>query len=363
MTVVGLHPEELLDRSARGTLSAADRAMLDAHLSTCAACRFELEVRDDFALDLEAPAGRISGSVAEALGRITAEIPVAAPAPVDPPAPLVFSPPSVRRTAGSRRLLVLLVAAAALLVGGVAGAAGLAGVMKTFSVAPAAPPPVAAPVATTTTARVARPVAAPVAPPTVAEAAPAEPLLTAEPVAPVAPVPALHATSRTADVAAPAPRPVSLAAPAPAPLDRAELAAQAERAPVPTPPDPHEAATLFSQANEARRRGDLDRAVAMYRDLERRFPDAEEAKVARATVGRLLLERGDAESALDRFDAYLSKSRGVLTEDAMVGRAESLRRLGRARDEAAAWNALLAKYPESAHASRARARLAELAPR
>jgi hypothetical protein len=345
MTVVGLHPEELLDRSARGTLSAADRAMLDAHLSTCAACRFELEVRDDFALDLEAPAGRISGSVAEALGRITAEIPVAAPAPVDPPAPLVFSPPSVRRTAGSRRLLVLLVAAAALLVGGVAGAAGLAGVMKTFSVAPAAPPPVAAPVATTTTARVARPVAAPVAPP------------------PVAPVPALHATSRTADVAAPAPRPVSLAAPAPAPLDRAELAAQAERAPVPTPPDPHEAATLFSQANEARRRGDLDRAVAMYRDLERRFPDAEEAKVARATVGRLLLERGDAESALDRFDAYLSKSRGVLTEDAMVGRAESLRRLGRARDEAAAWNALLAKYPESAHASRARARLAELAPR
>ena len=370
MTIVGLHPEELLDRSAHGTLTPAERTMLEAHLATCAACRFELSVRDDFALDLEAPAGRISGSVAEALGRINGEAPPPPPAPPPVYEPAAIVPISKRRIAAagrSRRLVVVLVAAAALLVGGVAGAAGLAGVMKTFSVAPpAATPAKGAPTPPAATARPARPASvSPIAAPSAAEPS-AEPLLDAAPVALPPAVPALVATSRPVEAQAHAPRAVDAqATPAPARplLDSAPLAAVAERAPVPTPPDPREAATLFSQANEARRRGDLDRAVTLYRDLERRFPDADEAKVARATVGRLLLERGDAESALDRFDAYLSKSRGVLTEDAMVGRAESLRRLGRARDEAAAWNALLAKYPDSAHASRARARLSELGAR
>ena len=52
-TVADLHPEALLDRDARGELSASERTRLDAHLARCAACRFERQLRLDFADELE----------------------------------------------------------------------------------------------------------------------------------------------------------------------------------------------------------------------------------------------------------------------------------------------------------------------
>jgi tetratricopeptide (TPR) repeat protein len=43
MTPVDLHPEELFDSLRVGTLSAVDRARLEAHCTRCSACQFELQ--------------------------------------------------------------------------------------------------------------------------------------------------------------------------------------------------------------------------------------------------------------------------------------------------------------------------------
>jgi hypothetical protein len=73
----------------------------------------------------------------------------------------------------------------------------------------------------------------------------------------------------------------------------------------------------------------------------------------------MLLDDGDAPGALRSFDDYLRRG-GPLGEDVMLGRALALQRLGRADDESAAWSALLASYPASVHATRARRRLLDL---
>jgi TolA-binding protein len=84
--------------------------------------------------------------------------------------------------------------------------------------------------------------------------------------------------------------------------------------------------------------------------------------LARVTVGWLRLERlGDPGGALASFDAYLAASPdGTLAEESLVGRALALMQLGRAVEERAAWETLLARFPDSANAGRARRRLAEL---
>jgi TolA-binding protein len=120
------------------------------------------------------------------------------------------------------------------------------------------------------------------------------------------------------------------------------------------------AADLFAQANEARRRSDVDVAVKKYRELQHRFPGSGEASMSRVMLGRLYLDRvGDAASALAQFDGYARGGDGSLREEALVGRALALQRLGRGAEEKKAWQALLAAYPQSLSADRAHARLAE----
>jgi TolA-binding protein len=122
------------------------------------------------------------------------------------------------------------------------------------------------------------------------------------------------------------------------------------------------AADLFARANAARRAGDVNEAAHLYRDLQRTFPGTVEELVSRVTLGRLLLDRlGDASGALILFDGYLANpSHRGLREEALIGRALALGRLRRLTEERAAWTALLAAYPTSAYAERARARLAAL---
>jgi tetratricopeptide (TPR) repeat protein len=129
-----------------------------------------------------------------------------------------------------------------------------------------------------------------------------------------------------------------------------------EATPAPTAPN---AAALFASANEARRTGRTREALRMYRELERRYPDSPEAKLSHAIVGRMLLDE-DPNAALGEFDRYLGEGKGTLSEEALVGRALSLQKLGRDAEERAAWEALLRTYPNSIHAARARARLAAL---
>jgi hypothetical protein len=122
------------------------------------------------------------------------------------------------------------------------------------------------------------------------------------------------------------------------------------------------AGELFAAANEARRERTTREAVRLYRELERQHPSSAEAKVARVALGRLLLDRaGDPRGALRQFEAYLAdREQKSLREEAMVGRALALSRLGRGFAERAAWQALLREYPASANAERARARVDEL---
>ena len=124
------------------------------------------------------------------------------------------------------------------------------------------------------------------------------------------------------------------------------------------------AALLFAHANAARRSGSLPEALRLYRRLLSEFPSSREAQTSSVTMARLLLDtQGSAAEALTLFDRYTRAApSGNLAEEAQLGRAESLARLGRSAEEAEAWRALLDRFPVSAHRARAEARLAEISP-
>jgi TolA-binding protein len=174
--------------------------------------------------------------------------------------------------------------------------------------------------------------------------------------APRAPAPAARAQDRPSD---------------PAPPEAAPPKAQESVPPLPAverhdgsadTPEPVTAKTLFRDANAARRDGDFGRATALYAELERRFPRSEEARLSHVSVGKLLLAQGNVVEADRHFATYLNGGAGALTEEALVGRAQSLRALGRGADERVVWQDLLRRFPASVYAQRARQRLAEAGP-
>jgi TolA-binding protein len=329
-----LHPDDLLDREARGDLSSAERALLDEHLAACSVCRFERDVRADFRGDFE-------------------EL-VCLDAPPFP----ALKEARGRKRLGSRVRVVALVAAALLFAGAAAaewtslmGRRSLSSVVEASSGSGVVAPPPSTDRKPASAARVAAPVPSDVDPAAPLDNTPEpalEPSSSGAPGTPVAPEPPHKVTA--------SPLPATAAAVvSPAPM------ACADRTSTISPPS--SAAALFSEAGDARERGSYDEAIRLYGDLSRRFPQSAEALNAHAILARLLLDRGDATGALAHFDAYLASGRGSLREEALVGRALALERLGRTRDEAAAWDALLDAYPQSVHAARARARMAALGGR
>jgi TolA-binding protein len=309
-----LHPEELLDRDARGELGDAERQLLEAHLSRCAACRIERRARVDFRAEVEPPEG--VGDPAD-VQPLLARVLAMRPESVEPRA---------RRASRGRRLLPLLVAAA--LVSAAAWAATAVRTGLHASAPPGTPLP-SIPAATQ---------ALPVTP---SGPANAEPTPTA--------------AATIAEVAAPAGPVTDAPRPAGAAMGGAERVSFVTHAPT----EPLSAGTAFDRANSARRSGDHRRAAELYRSLVTRYPRTAEARASLVALGRMLLDDGDAAGALGSFDQYLA-SGGALAEDAMLGRALALHHLGRAGDEAQAWSTLVREYPGSVHASRARQRLLEL---
>ncbi len=175
-----------------------------------------------------------------------------------------------------------------------------------------------------------------------------------------------------------APRPViQPPAPAvqpPAPIHPVE-AAPAEAPPPPEPPPAKPApaahgpahpavtaAALFERGEKLRREGRADAAIAAYRRLQTTFPETPEARLSFAFAGQLLLKQRRPDDALAQFDRHL-KAGGEVGEEALAGRATALEELHRTADAVAAWKSLLARYPGSVYAGRARARLDELMQR
>jgi len=119
-----------------------------------------------------------------------------------------------------------------------------------------------------------------------------------------------------------------------------------------------EPARLFSQANGARRRGELDRSLGIYQELQARFPGSPEAMLSHVMVGRLQLGRGANTLALAEFGRYLkAEPGGALAQEALEGKARALQRLGRVAEQRAAYQELLRRYPTSIYARTARERL------
>ena len=317
------HPELSLD--LEDCLDAEARERLRSHLAECEACRIERRLRRDFRAESTAtPAdpAAIARAVAAVLKRTT-------PEKIERTAPLVSAHvvagtvadnDSDRKARANRKMparwsarAVALVAAAVLLLSGVAGAAYFVRRARSSSNAARVPSTVVS------TADV----------PSTSPSAVSTPTVELPPTPP---------TTAAASIAATTSKPSASAA---------ESATVAE---------------LFAQANEARRTGDHGNAVRLYRELQRRFPGTREEITSRVGLGRLLLDRmADPSGALKLFDGYLATSpRGTLGEEARIGRALALARLGRSAEEREAWKQLLAAHPDSVYADRARKRITEL---
>lgn len=374
MTVVDLHPEDLLDKDARGELTSDERVRLDTHLARCAACRAETMLRADFAaeLDGEDPASEIMSLVQGALAAprpvatksattsaATAPAPTAAaPARGSKAAAPEAWPAELEAVAGlrrrPRRTAAILLVAAAVLAAGAAGATGGAGrIFESFRGASLETTHPVAATTTTSPARAPGTAAAALAAPPMPEAIDSATMAEESPSALAAPPVVLT------KVAAPlAPAHVSPLAPAPV-----RAAAEGYGVTTAAASTSTTASVLFDAANGARREGDTVTALARYDALDRQFPGTREARVAKATAGKLLLDRGDADGALARFDSYIASGSTELREEAMAGRATALEHLGRDGEEVRAWAALLAAYPETPYAAHARARIGRSLPR
>jgi anti-sigma factor RsiW len=329
MSRVDVHPEDLLDAAHRGQLDASGRERLAQHLAYCVACAAEMAAIDDFAEELaplEGDDALLDRLVAGAMGETPTSI-------------AESSAPAARAASGRTSRRLIWAVAASLLLGLFGGAAA-----AMFAMRPQRGDDVAAPTPTTPEAAAEeetpsrrgrhvapaeRPMEDPVEEPSVEEPS-VEQAAGAEPPA----VEEATIEETASPVATPDPRP-------------APRAMSAEE--------------LLALANSARRDHQYPRAIRTYRRLQAEHPRSREAAVSHVTLGRLLLDgMRQPAGALREFDRYLAQRRHrVLGEEARVGRALALQRLGRRDAERRAWNDLLQHHPDTLHAERARSRLAE----
>ena len=313
METLDLHPEELFDKAQKGLASADELARLEAHLASCATCRFERQVRMDF--------DSVGGSTANLDDLVARALSGAEAVPEAP-----------RR----RRVGPLLIAAAVALMGfgSFAAVAQFTGVLPRLFTQKSEETPVIAPPAPR--------VPHVVAPVVVPEPVVAEPEPQVESPLPPPPVEHVRVAPRVA-----------------APVREEVVEATPDLPPAPVEPD---ALAVFSRATQERVRGDTAEAIRDFRVVVARYPNSREAALAHAALGRLLLDRGEAASALESFDAYLGSPDQVLREDVQGARAMALKALGRTDDERTAWEAVLRDYPAGVYAPRARSRLESLTP-
>lgn len=117
------------------------------------------------------------------------------------------------------------------------------------------------------------------------------------------------------------------------------------------------AAAVYKSANDARRAGQTRTAISLYLQLQSTFSQSTETALSRVSLGGLYLESGSAKAALAQFDAYLTSANRRLAPEALFGRGQALKALGRRAEEIQNWQQLLRRYPSSAYATQAQERL------
>jgi ferric-dicitrate binding protein FerR (iron transport regulator) len=107
---------------------------------------------------------------------------------------------------------------------------------------------------------------------------------------------------------------------------------------------------------------DWNKAAALYRQIIRDYPSKPESESALISLAKIELRRLDRpEKALRYFNAYKTRvPGGPLTEEAILGIAESHRRLGNSDKEAAALSEFFTRFPKSTSTPAAKARLREI---
>jgi TolA-binding protein len=325
MSRLEFHADGLLDRARSGQLTPEESARLAAHCAGCAACRMEFL----WVVDLAPRAAPTAEDRARADQAVEA---------------LLGAAPRVERPTRGRSRFGSWVAAAAIGVGLLVASAAAAlytevralreWVMEA-STRVGLPPPAPERVERKRKRAAARtPVVAPAIAPVPVPAAPAE---AAPPEPPPTEAPVPESARAIAPVAKlPEERPTRVVAPT---VD-----------------------TLLARANAARAEGRYADAAAGYAELARLHPGSRGELTARVSNGLLLLHHlGQPDAARDAFARYLAAlPSGPLAEEAQVGLAVSLERLGRTREERIAWQELLERHPGSLHAARARERLERL---
>ena len=298
MKPIDLHPEDLLHRYDDEPLAEREKELVEEHLESCSVCALERSMRKDFADEL-LPAPEDDQVVAAVLDRVL---------------------PSTARPARRRaaRGPWIAAAVAVILFGAGAGAA----IWTAVSTWSHEEPPTEEGVGSE---------------PQVNSKAHAQPR-SQQPNEELLPEP-VEETSDESDAE-------------PTPSVGGDSASRA----IPT------AGELFVQANRARRARQHAKALGLYRELRRRYPGSREEVASRVSHGRLMLDHlRNPRGALGLFEGYLATSpRGNLAQEARLGKALSLGRLGRSSAEARAWRYLLQQHPGSIHADRARDRLREL---
>ncbi len=119
------------------------------------------------------------------------------------------------------------------------------------------------------------------------------------------------------------------------------------------------ASELLTRANQLRAAKAYEAATEAYAEIRRRFAGSGPAYVAAVAEGELELQHGrDPRTALEAFEAARRmRPDGPLDAEARFGRGSALWALGRRARAERAWRALIDRYPHSAPARRARARL------
>jgi TolA-binding protein len=128
-------------------------------------------------------------------------------------------------------------------------------------------------------------------------------------------------------------------------------------------PKPDDKTSVLELARKEEAGGDKGVARELYEDFVQRWPDDPRAAEAGVRAGDLLLgQRRWREALLAYGKVAQDFPKAAEAPTAMVGAAEAMVRLDMKDEAKALLQQVLAKYPKTGAASRAKAKLAELAP-